>query len=323
MLVPVRSPRIPPQRHLSESVVYAPKLTQLRHPRAQTLTSEALPDVWLRIGRQVSIREQRRRRALRCGAMALPSASGAAMALQRGGLSAFAACRAMRATGPAHALHLLPAAGLLAPAHAAQERRPLRSWLWAALAPVALSASRAARVSGVRSLHVSCCTDGNLPATFVAPTKVNMADFPPPKRRLSKGASSPEQRRSSAPVSFLGVLFCSCVHACRRARRTRRRRHRAVRAQRRRGRAEREQGRVAAPTQRSVRRSRSRCATCAVNTKADIRFDVLGADWLPDWVKENLLEQARAGLRCSVRRLPVALLTRGDRLERLRRRRTA
>ena len=43
--------------------------------------------------------------------------------------------------------------------------------------------------------------------------------------------------------------------------------------------------------------------TRAVNTKADIRFDVLGADWLPDWVKENLLEQARAArslaLRCA------------------------
>jgi hypothetical protein len=38
-----------------------------------------------------------------------------------------------------------------------------------------------------------------------------------------------------------------------------------------------------------------------VNTKADIRFDVLGADWLPDWVKENLLEQARkdAPWRCT------------------------
>ena len=116
------------------------------------------------------------------------------MALQRGGLSALTACRALRAAGPARSLHLLPAAGFLAPPHAAHERRPLRSWLWAALAPVALSASRAARASGVRSLHVSCCTDGNLPATFVAPTKVNMDDYPPPKRRLSKGASSPEQR---------------------------------------------------------------------------------------------------------------------------------
>ena len=43
-------------------------------------------------------------------------------------------------------------------------------------------------------------------------------------------------------------------------------------------------------------------STRAVNTKADIRFDVLGADWLPDWVKENLLEQARACWRCTVRR---------------------
>ena len=43
--------------------------------------------------------------------------------------------------------------------------------------------------------------------------------------------------------------------------------------------------------------------TRAVNTKADIRFDVLGADWLPDWVKDNLLEQARAGWLCAVRRM--------------------
>jgi hypothetical protein len=32
-----------------------------------------------------------------------------------------------------------------------------------------------------------------------------------------------------------------------------------------------------------------------VNTKADIRFDVLGADFLPDWVKDNLMQQARRG----------------------------
>jgi hypothetical protein len=31
----------------------------------------------------------------------------------------------------------------------------------------------------------------------------------------------------------------------------------------------------------------------AVNTKADIRFDVVGADFLPDWVKDNLMTQAR------------------------------
>ena len=226
------------------------------------------------------------------------------MALQRGGLSALAACRALRAAGPSRALHLLPAAGLQAPPHAVLERRTLRSWLWAVVAPVALSATRAARVSGVRSLHVSCCSDGNLPATFVAPTKVNMDDYPPPKRRLSKGAAPPEQTlrpRSVLRVTCAGA--CDPIHACCRARR---RRHRAVRAQRRRGRAEREQRRVhlvPALTQRAVRRSRSRCATRAVNTKADIRFDVLGADWLPDWVKENLLEQARAGWRCALRRL--------------------
>jgi hypothetical protein len=30
-----------------------------------------------------------------------------------------------------------------------------------------------------------------------------------------------------------------------------------------------------------------------VNTKADIRFSVGKADFLPDWVKNNLLQQAR------------------------------
>ena len=44
-----------------------------------------------------------------------------------------------------------------------------------------------------------------------------------------------------------------------------------------------------------------------MNTKADIRFDVLGADWLPDWVKENLLEQERAGRACDLRRLQASL----------------
>jgi hypothetical protein len=33
-----------------------------------------------------------------------------------------------------------------------------------------------------------------------------------------------------------------------------------------------------------------------VNTKADIRFDVLGADFLPDWVKDNLMQQARCAV---------------------------
>jgi hypothetical protein len=38
-----------------------------------------------------------------------------------------------------------------------------------------------------------------------------------------------------------------------------------------------------------------------VNTKADIRFDVLGADFLPDWVKENLMQQARTPpARCAL-----------------------
>ena len=59
-----------------------------------------------------------------------------------------------------------------------------------------------------------------------------------------------------------------------------------------------------------------------MNTKADIRFDVLGADWLPDWVKENLLEQAREGLALLLC-IACELLTRGERLKRMRRRRTA
>jgi hypothetical protein len=38
----------------------------------------------------------------------------------------------------------------------------------------------------------------------------------------------------------------------------------------------------------------------AVNTKADIRFDVVGADFLPDWVKDNLMTQARRdAARCT------------------------
>ena len=36
-----------------------------------------------------------------------------------------------------------------------------------------------------------------------------------------------------------------------------------------------------------------------MNTKADIRFDVLGADFLPDWVKENLMQQACAARACA------------------------
>ena len=39
--------------------------------------------------------------------------------------------------------------------------------------------------------------------------------------------------------------------------------------------------------------SREADAGATVNTKADIRFDVLAADWLPDWVKENLMEQEK------------------------------
>jgi hypothetical protein len=32
-----------------------------------------------------------------------------------------------------------------------------------------------------------------------------------------------------------------------------------------------------------------------VNTKADIRFAVAKADFLPDWVKSNLVQQVRLG----------------------------
>jgi len=41
---------------------------------------------------------------------------------------------------------------------------------------------------GYRAFVASANTDQSLPATFVAPSTVNMDDFPPPKRRLSKGA---------------------------------------------------------------------------------------------------------------------------------------
>lgn len=120
------------------------------------------------------------------------------MALQRGAWSAVAACRALRAAGSVQ--RLPPAAGLHAALRASCERRPQRSWLWASVAPAPLALSPAARGCGTRSLHVTrCCTDGNLPATFVAPEKVNMADFPPPKRRLSKGAPSLQWGVFSAP----------------------------------------------------------------------------------------------------------------------------
>ena len=59
----------------------------------------------------------------------------------------------------------------------------------------------------------------------------------------------------------------------------------------------------------SRRTAHSASRACAVNTKADIRFDVLGADWLPDWVKENLLEQARDSLPLLPQRCLRASLT--------------
>lgn len=40
--------------------------------------------------------------------------------------------------------------------------------------------------------------------------------------------------------------------------------------------------------------SRRRTASaCAVNTKADLRFNVAKADFLPQWIKDVLVEQAR------------------------------
>ena len=44
----------------------------------------------------------------------------------------------------------------------------------------------------LRSLAARCSADGRtLPATFRAPETVNMDDYPPPTRKLSKGARSP------------------------------------------------------------------------------------------------------------------------------------
>jgi hypothetical protein len=79
------------------------------------------------------------------------------------------------------------------------------------------------RAASCRLLVVSrAAGDAKLPASFVAPVTVNMDDYPPPRRRLSKG------------TAWRGVsLFADALHCGRR-------RSGAVRAQRRRWRAERE-----------------------------------------------------------------------------------
>jgi hypothetical protein len=68
----------------------------------------------------------------------------------------------------------------LASAHAA--------WLCAALSRRHVATTRCAAAPG-----------DNLPATFVAPSTVDLADYPPPKRRLSKGA-----------LQRLQVACCGC-----------------------------------------------------------------------------------------------------------------
>ena len=213
-----------PQRTRIERAVQRRLLTRVRSPSPRASLSAARPPA--AVGLVVP-----RRRALRVMSV---------MAMQRGAWSAVAACRALRAAG---SVPRLPAAGLHAALRATCERRQQRSWLWASVAPAPLAVSPAARGCGFRSLHVTrCCTDGNLPATFVAPEKVNMADYPPPKRRLSKGAPSLRRAAFSANRALRRTAACSRPQLARTC--ARRRRHRAVCAQRRRGRAEREQGRV-------------------------------------------------------------------------------
>ena len=53
----------------------------------------------------------------------------------------------------------------------------------------------------------------------------------------------------------------------------------------------------------------------AVNTKADIRFDVLGCDFLPDWIKENLMQQARARGHVRLLAQPACLTRAPSRLQ--------
>ena len=171
-----------------------------------------------------------------------------------------------------------------------------RRLAWRAAAAAGAPPLRVAfRAVHATPLCAAAASDGPLPATFVAPTKVDLSEYPPPTRQLTKGAL--QRPRQAGDRSVAHATSHSLLPSARR------RRGRAFCAQRRRGRPEREQRRARAALATSVTPADAagrgappagRGAPPAVNTKADIRFDVLGASFLPDWVKENLMEQARA-----------------------------
>ena len=129
---------------------------------------------------------------------------------------------------------------------------------------------------GYRAFVASANTDQSLPATFVAPSTVNMDDFPPPKRRLSKGARLLSQTLwlTLTMESEQMTLWSSLCALAALAART-----------------------LTKVSRQTACRTRvytaAELAPHAVNTKADIRFSVGKADFLPDWVKNNLLQQAR------------------------------
>jgi hypothetical protein len=124
---------------------------------------------------------------------------------QPASMTALAACRggwrAARAgaSGRARCSALAHAAPLHARAAGGAAAAPGRTWLAAAVAPSAVAAAPAWRCCRFRSLAASpvcaAAAGDQLPATFVAPSKVNMDDYPPPKRPLNKGAGAVSARR--------------------------------------------------------------------------------------------------------------------------------
>jgi hypothetical protein len=78
----------------------------------------------------------------------------------------------------------------------AQQQRS--AWLCSAVAPAATGGAPLAWRCGFRAIHVAplCCTADKLPATFVAPTTVDLSDYPPPKRQLTKGIAGTARHNS-------------------------------------------------------------------------------------------------------------------------------
>lgn len=200
-----------------------------------------------------------------------------------------------------------------------------------ALQPAA-STSRAL-VSGASSCrsaftfrcYAAVAGDGEkkVPATFVAPEKVDMSQYPPPKRGVTKGVYDVTPGRSllrrdaitwrgrPAPEPIgRGLLFRSPeprVIPTSVSPRTRRRLRRAIREEPGCRRSECQQGcerrapaRGAAAQQATGNDARWKGTLLthshplgAVNTKADLRFNVAKADFLPQWIKDRLVEQVR------------------------------